>query len=279
MSDVVKCTFYYGHGTVLINELGADLSQFQYSELELNSPQTWSISQVKDWLAGCLGLNPEIDTVGVHVLWSKSRSRADIFFYLRPIDRTSQWVRWLQACETRGTNPVALLLPVANEVNSYVGEGGHEPGQSSQEMHTEEHDYSQSGDVGGGGYESGENSQTNPEDDHTGEVDADEQFGHMQNQMEEEDTDGDSADADDSDESDDELEVPNPASWNHDYTSAMTVNDGHDSAWQYHENNIAVGALYPDKQHLQDAIIKWAMSTARVFRTKVSSKKYLTMEC
>ena len=83
----------------------------------------------------------------------------------------------------------------------------------------------------------------------------------MQNQMEEEDTDGKSADADDSDESDDELEVPNPASWNQDYTSAMTVNDGHDSAWQYHENNVAVGALYPDKQHLQDAVIKWAMST------------------
>ena len=74
MSDVVKCTFYYGDGTVLTNELGADLSQFQQSELELNSPQTWSISQVKDWLAGCLGLNLETDTVGVHALWTKSRS-------------------------------------------------------------------------------------------------------------------------------------------------------------------------------------------------------------
>ena len=54
--------------------------------------------------------------------------------------------------------------------------------------------------------------------------------------MEEEDTYGDSGYADDSDESDDEQVVPNPASWSHDFSSSMTVNDGHDSAWQYHQN-------------------------------------------
>src|SRR5664279_3681626 len=59
----------------------------------------------------------------------------------------------------------------------------------------------------------------------------------------------------------------------------MTVNDGHDSPWQYHQNNIAAGDMYPDKQAMRDAIIKWAMSTHRVFKTVVSSKKYLTMEC
>ena len=94
MSNLVKCLFYYGPGTVEITELVADLGQFRWSELELNSPQTWSISQLKDWLAECLGLNPETDTVGVHALWTKSRS--PVFFYLRPIDRTSQLVRWLQ---------------------------------------------------------------------------------------------------------------------------------------------------------------------------------------
>ena len=29
----------------------------------------------------------------------------------------------------------------------------------------------------------------------------------------------------------------------------MNVNDGHDSAWQYHQNNMAKGARYQDKQH------------------------------
>src|SRR4051812_43493834 len=73
-------------------------------------------------------------------------------------------------------------------------------------------------------------------------------------------------------------EMPNPASWNQDFSSAMTVNDGHDSAWLYHQNNIATG-MYPNKVALQDAIINLTMSTKRVFRTKVSTQKYLTMVC
>ena len=104
----------------------------------------------------------------------------------------------------------------------------------------------------------------------------------MQNEMEDEDTYGYSAQGDDSDESDGEEnadEVPNPAAWNQDHSSAMIVNDGHDSAWQYHENNIAKGAMYTDKQALRDAVIKWALSTYRVMNTVVSSQKYLTMEC
>ena len=55
--------------------------------------------------------------------------------------------------------------------------------------------------------------------------------------MEEEDTDVERGHADDSDKSDEEEnaeEVPNPAWWNHDFSSAMTLNDGHDSTLQYH---------------------------------------------
>ena len=103
--------------------------------------------------------------------------------------------------------------------------------------------------------------------------------------MEEDDSAGESGDSDDwensdeSDEEDNDDEVPIPASWNQDFSSAMTVNDGHDSAWQYHQNHMVKGAIYPDKQHLQDAITSWAMSTQRVFKTKVSSQKYLTVVC
>ena len=89
MSNLVKCLFFYGPGEVVVNEHGADLGEFRWSELELSDPQTWSISQLKDWLAACLGL-PETDTVGVHALWTKTRS--PVFFYLRPIERTSQMV-------------------------------------------------------------------------------------------------------------------------------------------------------------------------------------------
>ena len=124
------------------------------------------------------------------------------------------------------------------------GEGGHDPGQSSQEMQFSGHDYNQ-GDVGGGGYDYGQNSQTeqmeeedvgggsyesgqNSQTEHMEEGDedaaeaaADDVFQEM---MEEEDEDGGSAYGHDSDESDDEHVVPNPASWSHDFSSSMTVN-------------------------------------------------------
>ena len=74
MSDVVKFVFYYGSGTVVTDEHGADLSQFQYVELDLTTPQIWTVSQLKEWLVGCLGLNPEKYTVGVHALWTQSSS-------------------------------------------------------------------------------------------------------------------------------------------------------------------------------------------------------------
>ena len=57
------------------------------------------------------------------------------------------------------------------------------------------------------------------------------------------------------------------------------MDDRHDSAWEYNMNTISIGATYADKRHLQEAIIKWAMSTQRQFRTTVSSGKYLMMEC
>ena len=143
-------------------------------------------------------------------------------------------------------------------------------------------------DFGGGGYDSGQSSQVEVENEvnDSGEVDGDEvdgqMNGHMQNEMEAEDIDGYSTEGDDSDESDGEEnidEVPNPAAWDRDFSTTMTVDDGHDSAWEYHENNIAKGAMYTDKQALRDAVIKWALSTWRVMNTVVSSQKYLTMEC
>jgi len=176
------------------------------------------------------------------------------------------------------------VLPVLKEVIAREGQGGNDPGQSSDGMMLsvsnagdDGYEQGQSSQVEGGnadGYYSGEA--------YSGEADADEVDGHMQNIMEEEDTDIDSGHADYSDDSDEEEnaeEVPNPASWNHDFSSAMTVNDGHDSAWQYHQNNIATGAMYPNKEALKDAIINWAMSTQRVFIAEVSSQKYLTMVC
>lgn len=192
----------------------------------------------------------------MQALWTKSSS--NIFWVLRLIDRTSKWVRWLESCEKRGTTPVALIQVVAHETNPAEGEG-----ESSYDLSNA----NSVSNAGGGGYESGQSSGAVGEDEYTGE-----------NEMEDEDTDGRSSYDDESHEADEE-EVSTPASWNQHFSSAMIVNDGHDSAWQYHQNNIAKGARFPDKKHLQDAIVAWAMSTQRVFKTTVSSQKYLTMEC
>ena len=97
MSDVVKFRFYYGPGTVQTTELGADLSEFTHIEVPISAPQTWSVSQLKEWIAASLGLDTETHTVGVHALWT--RSSTIIYFYLRPIEQDSDWVRWLQGCE------------------------------------------------------------------------------------------------------------------------------------------------------------------------------------
>nr|XP_051214081.1 uncharacterized protein LOC127331894 [Lolium perenne] len=211
--------------------MGANLSEFQYEELHLSNPKTWRVSQLKEWLTVNFGLNPEAYTVGVHALWRSSSTQ--IFWRLKPIERTSQWVHWLEACERRGTHPIALMLPDAKEVNSQEGEGEFHPGQSSQ-----------SSDAGGSSFQSGQSSHA--------------AGGH---------------------DDDNEEEDPIPSSWNHDLSEAMIVDDRHDSAWEYNMNTISIGARYADKRHLQEAITQWAMNTQRVFRTTVSSQKFLTVVC
>ena len=70
MSDLVKITFFYGPGRVQRCDTGADLSEFDSIDVDLTAPETWSISQVKDWVAGSLGLDSLTQTVSVHAWWS-----------------------------------------------------------------------------------------------------------------------------------------------------------------------------------------------------------------
>jgi hypothetical protein len=43
MSDIVKFVFYYGMGNVQSNDMGVDLSEFKYSEMDLTAPKTWTV--------------------------------------------------------------------------------------------------------------------------------------------------------------------------------------------------------------------------------------------
>jgi hypothetical protein len=93
MSDLMKFVVYYGPGNVRTTPVEADLSEFQYVELELSAPQTCRVCQLKEWLTVNFGPNPEAYTVGVHALWTISTSK--VFWHLKPIDQTSQWVIWV----------------------------------------------------------------------------------------------------------------------------------------------------------------------------------------
>ncbi|KAK1605043.1 hypothetical protein QYE76_028716 [Lolium multiflorum] len=164
------------------------------------------------------------------------------------------------------------MLPEAKVVNFQEGEGAFHPGQSSQ-----------SSDAGGSSFQSGQSSHAAGGHDDTVELESvDEEEEQMQNMMDEDGVDNevDSDESGGSDTSDDNEEAdPIPSSWNHDLSEAMIVDDRHDSAWEYSMNTISVGARYADKRHLQEAITQWAMNTQRVFRTTVSSQKFLTVVC
>ena len=76
--------------------------------------------------------------------------------------------------------------------SAHEGEGAYDPHLGSE-------------DFGGGGYESGQSSQVQGGDNDlydNADADGDDVHGHLQNEMENEDTDGYSAEGDDSDESD-----------------------------------------------------------------------------
>ena len=109
-----------------------------------------------------------------------------------------------------------------------------------------------------GGDEAGESSQSAGIAG-SGLADGDEEGEQMQNLMENEDFDGmadqlDSDNSDEEDEEEDDEEVTIPDAWNQDLSTGMTVNDGHESAWQYHQNNVQIGAIYATKKQLKNAV-------------------------
>jgi hypothetical protein len=245
MSESVKFVVYYGPGNVRSNESGVDLTEFAYVELQLTDPEKVNISQLKHWLTTNFSLDPNVCTVSIQSVWSKSRKKK--FWELVLIDRTHIWVTWLESCKRRRTHPVALVLPIPMEDPLVQGGGGYEPGQVSQPIDemdvagsehmdgTELEGQSDYGSHVGGDYDAGESSQ-NIGDSDSGEADGDEEGSEMQNLMEEEDEDGlaedlDSENSNEEDGEENDEEVPIPASWNQNLSTGMTVNDGHESSW------------------------------------------------
>ncbi|KAM3335688.1 hypothetical protein ACQJBY_029904 [Aegilops geniculata] len=289
MSVSVNLTVYYGPGNVRYNELGVDLSEFKNGVMTLSDPDRVDIRQLKHWLTTSFGLDSEVCSVSIHALWTKSCK--NVKWELMPIDRSQHWLTLLSRCRDRRIHPYVLVQPVAKEENTVQLYVGYEPGQGSRVANEIHLSGSQPPDV--------DPSQTEKESDYmldnvcghdtgqniqstilagSGVADGDEEGDEMQRVMEEEDEDGYAEDLD-SENSEDEVEVPIPSAWNQDISTGLTVNDGHETPWQYNLNQVQIGAMFDTKKKLKYAVIKWAMSTQRVFRTDRSSPTNYTVKC
>jgi hypothetical protein len=97
MYGVVKFVIYHGYGPVHTIAARADLSEFEFEELQLTDPQSICIWQFKPMLVVFFGLNSEMYIVNLQALWSNSST--NIFSSLKEIECTSPWVGWLKGCK------------------------------------------------------------------------------------------------------------------------------------------------------------------------------------
>ena len=252
--EVVDFVVHFGAGNVRVTETGVDLSEFNNMVMQLPDPERARIAAVQEFFTGNFGYNPNMFTVKIQSVWSKSRT--NIFRELLPLDRTGQWIAWLASCKRRGTQPEILLIFYPKQNNLEQGGGDFQHGESSDATHSENVDipaqYEPSLSV---------ESEGPPP---LGEADADEYEGTMQEEMLAEDEDGvaedlDSGDEDvdnedevDNDEEDNVGDVPLPESWNVDTLpiphswdldkSNMTaVDDGYHPAWA----QMQIYTIYP----------------------------------
>jgi hypothetical protein len=162
---------------------------------------------------------------------------------------------------------------------------GNEEGQSSQLAQTEEVVVSEpDAELGDDG---GEDDSARPRQqarEPTGEADEAEENEQMQQLIEHEDLEQDHheqhGNSDEESGDDDESNSgPIPSGWNQALLGGMCINDGHDSRWEYRQNEIRIGTMYRDKVELKNAVNLWGMSTQRTFKTRVSCPQSYTAYC
>jgi hypothetical protein len=85
---------------------------------------------------------------------------------------------------------------------------------------------------------------------------------------------------DDCDDDDDESEDHVPLDWqNYDF-SRCTVNTGENVPWEYTENEVCVGAMFPSNAHLKDAVKQWStLNLHKEFRVLKSSPRVYDVCC
>jgi hypothetical protein len=222
MSGLVKFVIHYGYDAVRSSDAGADLSDFEYHEVEFTDLQSIRIGDFKRMLMVFLGWDRKLYTISLQALWSNSRS--NIYCQLKEIERTSQWVGWLKGCEQRETSPIAIVVAKPITVGGEA-ESSHNSQEidfgSWQSMQPDDEPamaMSYDDDIG---YETGQSSHVlgAAANDGGGEIFSDDEDEVLQQQMEVEDVDGDaddinSSDSDEEDEEEDQEEAAISKEWN-----------------------------------------------------------------
>ena len=104
---------HYGIGTVREGPYGVDLSAFRQVTLVHPDGENARIGDVVYWLTGSFSLDPEVWSVTVQGLWS--RSATEIQWELRSLMRTVSWKGFLEGCRRRGYECVLLVQPCPKE--------------------------------------------------------------------------------------------------------------------------------------------------------------------
>jgi hypothetical protein len=68
MSGLVRFVIHYGYGAVRSSDAGADLSDFEYHEVEFTDPQSMRIGEFKRMLMVFLGWDHKLYTVSLQAL-------------------------------------------------------------------------------------------------------------------------------------------------------------------------------------------------------------------
>jgi hypothetical protein len=260
MSETVTIKLYYGIGEIIYGRQGVNLSNYSLIKKNVSrvGERTWEA--ITNWLVKAFSVDLEHQCMSVMALINRS---APVYWELMALEETPRWRSFIR-------NSCRVGLPVILFVQVY------QKGGSSSQVHEEAEDV----DEGGGGEEGegaeeGEDAeegeqQEEEEGDYEGEqasrgyvvtgvLDEGEVNSEMMRQyqreleaderaLEEDFSDDD--DDDDDDESEDDVLLH----WRNSNFSWCTINSGENVPWEYTENKVCEGVMYPSTAHLKDAV-------------------------
>ncbi len=285
---------YYGDGEIISNKMGVDLSNFSQCTLYHPNPDNLRMPEVWYWLTCSFSLDPQVYSVNVSLLWS--RSATDIQWQLKEVTGSQSWKDWLQGCRRRGYEMAMLVqaCPRRARPNSSFGQSdmqGEACAQSSA-FHVEVSQHNEDNisiDMQSLHIEQVEQTvvamPSTVQQDGSGEADEGEEINAIVDEIERVDRNAREDEAnlaweEDEEEDDEEYEVqPVPASWNREDLGYVGENELHDSVWFYGDGPINKGAMFSTKSAFQDAVKSWSFKMQRQFKVLKSSPTVYTVLC